>query len=221
MYKAHGGFVVGSEMSGGVRNIYVSGCTFMGSDIGLRFKTTRGRGGAVEDIYISDINMTDIPSEAILFDMYYNGKDPIEALKNPESKKLPVTEETPIFRRIFMQNITCRGAEHALFVQGLPEMNVQEVHLENAFFETKHGFTCIEGDGISLKNVTLHTTTEGPAMQVLNSQNLLLDSVLCGGKATKSIKIEGKQTRQIRLLNTDVRRLGVEFGEGVLPTVLD
>ena len=43
VYASHGGFVIGSEMSGGANNIYVSNCTFIGSDIGLRFKTTAAR----------------------------------------------------------------------------------------------------------------------------------------------------------------------------------
>ena len=53
----HGGFVIGSEMSGGVKNVSVSGCSFVGTDTGLRFKSARGRGGVVENIHISDINM--------------------------------------------------------------------------------------------------------------------------------------------------------------------
>jgi len=69
VYHAHGGFVVGSEMSGGAKNIWVYDCSFIGTDIGIRFKTTRGRGGVVENIYINNINMIDIPGEAILFDM--------------------------------------------------------------------------------------------------------------------------------------------------------
>src|ERR1700761_9112165 len=74
VYRAHGGFVIGSEMSGGARNIFVTDCTFIGTDIGLRFKTVRGRGGIVEDIYIKNIAMRDIIGEAILFDMYYMSK---------------------------------------------------------------------------------------------------------------------------------------------------
>ena len=70
----HGGFVVGSEMSGGVKNIYVTDCTFLGTDVGLRFKSTRGRGGVVEGIYIHNIHMIDIPHEALLFDLFYGGK---------------------------------------------------------------------------------------------------------------------------------------------------
>ncbi len=79
VYQAHGGFVIGSEMSGGARNLYVSNCTFMGTDVGLRFKTARGRGGVVENIFIDGVDMTDIAGEAILFDMYYAAKDPVQA----------------------------------------------------------------------------------------------------------------------------------------------
>ena len=78
VYQAHGGFVIGSEMSGGARNLYVSNCTFMGTDVGLRFKTARGRGGVVENIFIDGVDMTDIAGEAILFDMYYAAKDPVQ-----------------------------------------------------------------------------------------------------------------------------------------------
>ena len=77
VYHAHGGFVIGSEMSGGAKNIYVDNCTFIGTDIGLRFKTTRGRGGVVENIFINNIIMKDIVAEAILFDMYYAAQDPV------------------------------------------------------------------------------------------------------------------------------------------------
>ncbi len=60
IYKGHGGFVVGSEMSGGARNIFVENCTFMGTDKGLRFKSVRGRGGVVEHIYARNLYMKDI-----------------------------------------------------------------------------------------------------------------------------------------------------------------
>lgn len=71
VFHGHGGFVVGSEMSGGVNNVIVSDCQFMGTDVGLRFKSTRGRGGVVENIFIDNINMIDISGDAVLFDLYY------------------------------------------------------------------------------------------------------------------------------------------------------
>ena len=68
VFKGHGGFVVGSEMSGGVKNIKVSNCQFLGTDVGLRFKSRRGRGGIVENIYVSNVSMitADSPSFTII-----------------------------------------------------------------------------------------------------------------------------------------------------------
>lgn len=131
VYHAHGGFVIGSEMSGGVRNLFVSNCTFMGSDVGLRFKTARGRGGVVEDIYVTDINMTEIPGEAILFDMYYAAKDPVpqegESNELPTIKAEPLNESTPQFKNFHIKNIICQGAETAILVRGLPEMSIKNM----------------------------------------------------------------------------------------------
>ena len=99
----HGGFVIGSEMSGGVKNMYVNNCTFMGTDIGLRFKTTRGRGGVVQDIFISDIQMSEIVGEAILFDMYYFAVDPVKLAGDKDQPITyaaePVTDATPTFKK--------------------------------------------------------------------------------------------------------------------------
>ncbi|HXO78225.1 MAG TPA: glycoside hydrolase family 28 protein, partial [Puia sp.] len=69
--RAHGGFVIGSNTDGGMANIFVSDCLFSGTDVGLRFKSNKGRGGLVKDIFIQDITMRDIVREAILFDTYY------------------------------------------------------------------------------------------------------------------------------------------------------
>lgn len=73
VYHGHGGFVVGSEMSGGVENILVDGCCFIGTDVGLRFKSTRGRGGEVKNIWCRNIYMKDIVAEAVTFNLYYAG----------------------------------------------------------------------------------------------------------------------------------------------------
>lgn len=77
-------------MSGGVRNVYVSGCSFVGTDVGLRFKSTRGRGGVVENIFIDNINMIDIPNDALTMDLYYAVND------FPETPIPDVNEETPV-----------------------------------------------------------------------------------------------------------------------------
>ena len=155
VYASHGGFVIGSEMSGGARNIYVSNCTFIGADIGLRFKTTRGRGGVVENIFIKDIYMKDIPGEAILFDMYYAAKDPIplagEKRELPKVEFKPVDETTPVFKNFQISNVYCNGAEKAIFVRGLPEMHVKDIVLENMVLQAKKGIDVQEAPVLHLK----------------------------------------------------------------------
>ena len=135
VFAGHGGFVVGSEMSGGVKNILVENCQFLGTDVGLRFKSTRGRGGIVENIFIDNVSMTDIKTDAITFNMYYGGKSVVEMLAdgdNPDNvTKQPVTEETPIFRNIDIKNIVCNGAGRAMEFNGLPEMPINGIRLQN------------------------------------------------------------------------------------------
>ncbi len=156
VYHAHGGFVIGSEMSGGARNLYVSDCTFVGTDIGLRFKTTRGRGGIVEKIYVNNITMKDIVGEAILFDMYYAALDPVplggEKREAPKVEFKTVNETTPQFRDFHIGNIVCNGAEKAIFIRGLPEMHIKDVVLENVIIQSGKGIDIQEASGIQFKN---------------------------------------------------------------------
>lgn len=117
VYSGHGGFVVGSEMSGGVRNVDVRQCTFIGTDAGIKFKSTRGRGGEVRDIRIDSIAMLGILGDAITIDLYY-------ARKGQHDETAAVDDGTPVFRDITITNVTCSGARRAIHVNGLPEMPV-------------------------------------------------------------------------------------------------
>jgi polygalacturonase len=162
VYHAHGGVVIGSEMSGGANNIFIYDCSFIGTDIGLRFKTTRGRGGVVEAIYAKDIVMKDIVGEAILFDMYYAAQDPI-ALKGekrdaPKVVKYPVSEETPIFRDFHISNVVCDGAKRAVFIRGLPELNISDIFLDNLTIQAQEGVEIQEAKNVQQKNVKIILT---------------------------------------------------------------
>ena len=159
VFAGHGGFVVGSEMSGGVKNILVENCQFLGTDVGLRFKSTRGRGGIVENIFINKVSMTDIKTDAITFNMYYGGKSVAEMLEdgdNPDNTtKMPVTEETPIFRNIDIKNIICNGAGRAMEFNGLPEMPINGINLQNITILAKQDAVFTNCQNIKKKNVNI------------------------------------------------------------------
>ena len=217
VYNSHGGFVVGSEMSGGAKNIFVDDCTFVGSDIGLRFKTTRGRGGVVENIYINNINMKNIPGEAILFDMYYMAKDPIvlagETREAPKVVFEAVTEATPQFKNIFIKNVVCDGAEKALFIRGLPEMNIHNINIENFTANAGQGIEISEAKDIYLKNIHVKTKKDGPLVSVLNSHDLQFQSFNTGQQV--EIKVGGDRTANIlwqKSAGIDATKSVYEFG---------
>lgn len=159
VFAGHGGFVVGSEMSGGVKNIMVENCQFLGTDVGLRFKSTRGRGGIVENIYINKVSMTDIKTDAITFNMYYGGKSVAEMLAdgdNPDNTtKMPVTEETPIFRNIHIADCVCNGAGRAMEFNGLPEMPIDGITLQNLTILAKKDAVFTNCVNIKKKNVNI------------------------------------------------------------------
>jgi polygalacturonase len=169
---AHGGFVIGSEMSGGVRNIHVSNCTFTGTDNGLRFKSTRGRGGVVEDIHVSNITMSDMHDDAITFDMYYMIKG-IGKGELPRAE--PVSQTTPIFRNFDIANITCAGAKKAILIRGLPEMPIEGISLKNVKITSDGGVSLIDAKNISLTNVRVDCKHE-PADERRNVVNLTTDN---------------------------------------------
>lgn len=210
VYASHGGFVVGSEMSGGAKNIYVSNCTFVGSDIGLRFKTTRGRGGIVENIFIKDIYMKDIPGDAILFDMYYMAKDPVplegEARELPKVETLPVDETTPQFRNFEISNVYVNGAAKAIFLRGLPEMHVKNIKIENSVFQSTKGVDIQEASNIQLNNVKVYTTDTNPVIDVINSDNIKIKKFDYSQNAGLLLRVGGNRSKNISVLETDYRK---------------
>lgn len=210
VYHGHGGVTIGSEMSGGVKNVYVSGCTFIGTDVGLRFKSNRGRGGIVKNIHFSDIDMINIPTEAISFNMYYGGLSISEMLAEGTNTEtiteavLPVTEETPQFKNISIKNVTCKGGFQAISLQGLPEMNLENILLENIIMETINGFFCMDANGIKLKNVYLKVS-DFPIYTFYNSKNINFraDQIHGSAKDNPVISIRGAKSENIAI---DVKR---------------
>jgi polygalacturonase len=167
VYHAHGGFTIGSEMSGGVRNVRVDNCTFIGTDIGLRFKSTRGRGGVVEKISISNIRMADIPGDAINFNLFYGGRSPLEdGGGSAETNTPPVSEETPQFRDIHIENVICRGARKAIVLEGLPEMPIRNIELKNVSISSDEGVSVTDAEKILFENVRVENKS-GPALKQL------------------------------------------------------
>ena len=154
----HGGFVIGSEMSSGARNIWVRNCLFNGTDTGLRMKSTRGRGGVVENIYIEHINMLNIAGDAFTFDLYYGGRA-------SGKEATPVADETtPCFRNLYISDIVCQGAARAVWFNGLPEMPLDHLRMDNSLFVCRAGAEMHYANDIRFKNVRI-VNSEGETIR--------------------------------------------------------
>lgn len=124
--RGHGGVVIGSEMSGGVKNVVISNCVFIGTDRGIRIKSRRGRGGSIEDIRVSNLIMDGVLCPFTM-NLYYHigvrGNTDVSD-KNPRS----VDGTTPRLRRIHFSHITAREVKHAAgFLYGLAEMPLEDI----------------------------------------------------------------------------------------------
>jgi hypothetical protein len=153
--------------------------------------------------------MRDIIGEAILFDMYYAAQDPIaltgEKREPPKVEQKPVTEETPQFRNISIKNVVANGAHKAIFVRGLPEMNVKNIVMEDMVLQAEEGLDMTEGTGITLKNVYLITKNTDPILNIHNSQNVTLNNV--GYKSAELLlNVTGEKSKEIIVNNTDVKK---------------
>jgi DNA sulfur modification protein DndE len=205
VYHGHGGFVIGSNTKGGIKNISVKNCNFVGTDTGLRFKSGVGRGSIVENIFIDGIYMKDIQHEAIIFDMFYVD---MGAVKTKDEKV--ESEKIPQFKKIYIKNLVCDGAEKAFLVKGLDFMPVQDVYLSNSNLITKEGFESSWATGFEFENVII-ISQKDPVFLIKQSSNFMFKNVLCPVNTNTFLKLEGDKTKNIILQNINLSNAKVPY----------
>lgn len=200
VYHGHGGFVLGSEMSGGVNNLYAKNLTFIGTDCGLRFKSTRGRGGVVENIWMEDIRMSEIPTEAIRFNLYYVGKSAVEYPITGDLvvETAPVSEETPAFRNMHVKNIYVDGAKTAVKAMGIPEMPVENIEFNHMLIRAEEGINMNYTRQFRFNDVHLKLDKPGVAARVSNSQDTEFKNFEVEGE-DQLFKVGGTTTKNLSL----------------------
>lgn len=131
VFHAHGGIVIGSEMSRGVRHVFCEKCSFIGTDIGVRIKSAQGRGGVVEDIHIFDINMSGIVEQAIILNMDYSLYKMAHERKDFVFTDDP--EDIPYFRNILLEQIKCGSAREALKIVGINKDTITDITIKDSW----------------------------------------------------------------------------------------
>jgi polygalacturonase len=150
----HGGVVIGSEMSGGVRNVWVTDSEIIGTDRGLRIKSMRGRGGVVENVFYENVRHRDIRLTVVELTTFYGS-----------STLQPKTTTPPTIRGIHVKNVSARGAQQAIEIVGLPELPIRDVTFDNVEIMADQGLHSADCENVHFKNTKL-TSSNGTAISV-------------------------------------------------------
>ena len=143
MQNGHGGVVIGSEMSGGVRNVFVEDCSMSSPELerGLRIKTNSVRGGLVENFYVRRVQIGHVQT-AIVIDFDYEEGD--------------AGQFTPTVRNIDVRELECEQALQVFQVRGYQRSPIANVHLENCNFKQADEIGMLENmDNFVARNVRI------------------------------------------------------------------
>ncbi len=201
VYRAHGGFVIGSNTDGGIQNIFVDDCHFIGSDIGIRVKSNAGRGGPVKNIFIRNIFMNDISNEAISFDTYYENKEAGLAQSN---RQVVVRNKIPHFSDFYFDSIYCTGARTAILIKGLPEMPIRKIYFKNMILSAVNGLRATNASDIYLGNVKI-IPEKGPVFLLKNVKNIDINKGFFPPGSTIFFKADSKTTG-INITQTNLKK---------------
>jgi len=209
--KCDGVVSIGSEMSGDVRNVFIHDCTFDGTVRGIRIKSKRGRGGIVENIWLKNITMGDVGSDALLLNMFYG------------SGVASASKKAPVFRNIYVENLSCKNTRAAIVIRGLPEKPIEDVTLENISIQAERGLRCSDARGLKVINVNINPQQE-PVMLFRDCKDIVVRESTCPEGIATFIKLEGKKTEQVVLADNKVSAgqcevvVGAEVQPGAVPS---
>lgn len=215
VYHAHGGFVIGSNTDGGIQNVYVTNCNYVNTDVGIRVKSSRGRGGPVHDIYIDNVFMHDILSEAISFSTYY------DADESAANQKFEVNASTPRFYDFYISHVYGSGAKNAISIVGLPEMAVNHIHFSDMALSADKGIDLTEASDISLKNIKV-ITPQKTLITANNAWNIDLNNISFNTGLQTFIDVKGEKSKAIAVVATNLKQVNeaIKTGGGALASAV-
>jgi polygalacturonase len=210
--NGHGGCVIGSELSGGARNIIFHDIYFKNTTTAIRIKSKIGRGGVIEDIWFKDIVITGLRERPAFW---------LDALYGSHTVQ-PATDTLTKFRNIHVENLASWGGERSVEISAYPEQPAKNITLKNVFLTADNGLILENAVGVTFNKVNIIPHSERgtdlePVMKIINSR----DVVIHGSRpfvGTKTyLRVEGAETRNILLSEIDLSgaQIAVELANGV------
>jgi len=157
----HSAIAIGSEMSGGVKNIFLSNLTLDGIDQGIRSKSLKGRGGIVENIWAKNIKIGTAKNAGLKFDLNYDA-----------STLKPSSDILPTFQNFDFENISVENTKVAVSIEGIPGSYIKNVRLKSLQVNSEEGIFINYSEGVSFIDLVTKEGQGKPIFEVQNSQNI-------------------------------------------------
>ncbi len=199
----HGGLVIGSEMSGDVRNVFMHDCEFVGTDRAIRIKSRRDRGGVVEKIYARDIKVRDMKREVIILNMDYSS-----------DKSAASNQKAPVFRDMCFERITADGAPVAIRITGEADSPLENIRFRDMRLSTTQGVIGKSLKDLSFGNLHLNIA-EGPVFELEDATTITIDNVTSDRDPKVFLKLEGMNSRGIEIQSCPSANGRVILGKGI------
>lgn len=145
MKDGHGGVTIGSEISGGVRNVFAYDCVMDSPNLdrALRFKNNAMRGGVLENIFMRDVQIGQVADSVLSIDFTYE-----EGAKGPFK---------PVVRNVRMRNVTSKKSKYGWFLRGIENSVIADITIENCRFDgVASGNVAEHVNGLNLRDVKIN-----------------------------------------------------------------
>lgn len=191
--EGHGGLSIGSETSGGVKNVFAYNIDMDKPEFAFRIKSSQGRGGVVENIWIEDVSVRK------------NEKNAIQIVTDYDAPFAPEYVEIPIFKNIHIKNFSSQKSKDGIRLLGFADKPLENVYLDNIVIS-------YSGEGVSIEHVNnleinraTISTLAANIYEIKDSQNIRIADSPCQ-KPTETIcaKISGETCANISFTNTGI-----------------
>jgi polygalacturonase len=206
--QGHGGLVIGSEMSGGVRNVFMHDCEFDGTDRAIRIKSRRGRGGVVEKVYARDIKVSRMKYEVVILNMDYTA-----------DKNAAANDQVPVFRDMSFERISGDGAPLAVRISGEPDSPIDNIRFTDLRLSSKRGVIARFIKGITFSKVRIDVS-EGPLFELEDASQIHLNDVDVTPDSKAFLMLKGASSHGVRISGSPHAKDGITLGKGVPPNAV-
>lgn len=187
--EAHSALAIGSEMSGGINNIFFTDTNINRAQYAIRIKSQLGRGGIVENIWAQNTVARRIDIDAIDIKTSYG---------TPFRKN---SSDEPIIQNIKIENVTVGRSKHAISIGGLVNTPVNNISLINLDIQSPRGILIKNSSDISFDHTNI-VSGGTPLFDISESQNITISNASCASTTKTCLYLSGQSSENIKVSNT-------------------